>query len=199
MGIEYGCYGPDGRALGVAPLYHGAGFAFSVAPIFFGGSCVILPRFDPEEVLYQLSHLGITNVFLVPTHFNGIFGLGDETLRKYDTSGLETIISNAAPLPQATKIRIVEHFGEGRLFECYGSTEASIVSNLRPPDQLRKEQCVGQTFPCTAIRLLRPRRRGCPGWRSRRVVQPLTISVRRLLESAGGNRGGPPRRLVQRG
>ncbi len=154
MGIEYGCYGPDGRALGVAPLYHGAGFAFSVAPIFFGGTCVIMPRFDPEEVLRQLAHQSITNVFLVPTHFHAIFGLGEETLGRYDTSGLETIISNAAPLPQATKEQIVAHFGEGRLFECYGSTEASIVSNLRPPDQLRKEQCVGQAFPCTTVRLL---------------------------------------------
>ena len=52
------------------------------------------------------------------------------------------------------KERIVAYFGDGLLFECYGSTEASIVSALAPQDQLRKEQCVGLPFPCTAIRLL---------------------------------------------
>ena len=30
------------------------------------------------------------------------------------------------------------------------------MSNLRPPDQLRKLQCVGQPFPCTEIELRRP-------------------------------------------
>src|SRR5206468_1129532 len=38
--------------------------------------------------------------------------------------------------------------------EAYGSTEAGIVSNLRPPDQLRKEQCVGLPFACTSVRLV---------------------------------------------
>jgi long-chain acyl-CoA synthetase len=52
------------------------------------------------------------------------------------------------------KERIVGHFGEGLLFECYGSTEGGIVSNLRPPDQLRKEQSVGLPFAVTEVRLL---------------------------------------------
>lgn len=154
MGVEFGCYTPEDRALGIAPLFHGAGFAFSVAPIFFGGYCAILPKFDPEEVLRLLDTLSITNTFMVPTFFAALFGLGEETMRRYDTSALRTIVSNAAPLSQAMKERIVGHFGEGLLFECYGSTEASIVSNLRPADQLRKEQCVGQPFPCTEVRLL---------------------------------------------
>ena len=156
MGVEYGCYGPDGRSLAIAPLYHGGGFAFAVAPVFFGGTCEIMPRFDPEEVLRKIEALAITNTFMVPTHFHSLFGLGAETLDRYDMSSLKTVISNAAPLPQATKEKIVERFGEGLLFECYGSTEASIVSNLRPPDQLRKLQCVGQPFPCTELRILDP-------------------------------------------
>jgi long-chain acyl-CoA synthetase len=52
------------------------------------------------------------------------------------------------------KERIVTHFGEGVLFEIYGSTEAGIVSSLHPADQLRKEKCVGVPFPCTTVRLL---------------------------------------------
>ena len=154
MAVEYGCYSPEDRALAVAPLYHGGGFAFAMAPIFFGGTCEILPRFDPEELLRVIAEVAITNAFMVPTHFNAVFGLGDRVVARADTSSLRTIISNAAPLPQATKVRIVEWLGDGILHETYGSTEGGIITNLRPQDQLRKEQCVGQPFPCTEVRLL---------------------------------------------
>lgn len=162
MAVEYGCYSPEDRALVIAPLFHGAGFAFAMAPIFFGGFCEILPRFDPEQVLRSLADLDITNTFMVPTHFHAIFALGEAALRRHRAGSLRTIISNAAPLPQATKERIVAHFGEGILHETYGSTEGGIVSNLRPPDQLRKVQCVGQPFPCTRVRLLDDQRNEVP-------------------------------------
>jgi long-chain acyl-CoA synthetase len=154
MAVEYGCYGPEDRALGIAPMFHGAGFAFSVAPLFFGGYCALRSKFEPEQVLQDVEEFGITNVFMVPTHFQAIFSLTKRALHDPDTSSLRTIISNAAPLPQVMKEKIVERFGDDLLFEAYGSTEASIVSNLRPPDQLRKQQCVGLPFPCTEVRLL---------------------------------------------
>ena len=154
MAVEFGCYSPDDRALAVAPLFHGAGFAFAMAPIFFGGFCEILPRYDPEKMLACVSDLSLTNMFMVPTHFHAMFALGPKVLARYGTGSLKTIISNAAPLPQATKEKIVAHFGDGVLHEAYGSTEAGIVTNLRPADQLRKERCVGLPFPNTRVRLL---------------------------------------------
>jgi acyl-CoA synthetase (AMP-forming)/AMP-acid ligase II len=63
-------------------------------------------------------------------------------------------MSNAAPLAQATKEQIVAEWPLTRLFEIYGSTEGGIVTSLRPQDQLRKVQCVGQPFPMTDIKLL---------------------------------------------
>lgn len=154
MAVEYGCYSQDDRALALAPMFHGAGFAFALAPISFGGYCEILPKFEPETVLKRLSENGLSNTFMVPTHFNALFALGQETLNRYRFPVLKTIISNAAPLPQATKERIVGYFGDGILHETYGSTEGGIVANLRPADQLRKKQCVGMPFPLTAVRLL---------------------------------------------
>ena len=154
MAVEFGCYSPDDRALAVAPLFHGAGFAFAMAPIFFGGFCEILPRYDPQEMLARVSELSLTNMFMVPTHFHAMFALGPKVLAGYETRSLKTIISNAAPLPQATKETIVGYFGDDVLHETYGSTEAGIVTNLRPADQLRKERCVGLPFPNTRVRLL---------------------------------------------
>ena len=154
MAVEYGCYSPDDRSLAIAPLFHGAGFAFAVAPIFFGGYCEILAKFDPELVLASLSSENISNTFMVPTHFNALFALPESVRNQFSFPNLRTIMSNAAPLPQTTKERIVEYFGDGLLHELYGSTEGGIVCNLRPVDQLRKVKCVGRPFPCTHVKLL---------------------------------------------
>ncbi|MEN9317430.1 MAG: hypothetical protein RIS35_3823, partial [Pseudomonadota bacterium] len=51
MASEYDCFGPDDRFLAIAPLAHGAGAAFALAPLFFGGTCELLPKFDPSVVV----------------------------------------------------------------------------------------------------------------------------------------------------
>ncbi len=154
MAAEYGCYGPRDHGLTIAPMYHGAGLSFTLANVFLGGSATILPKFDPEAVLAALAAEPITSTFMVPTHFHGLFGLGDARVAEAGQGSLRTIVSNAAPLPQSMKERIVDVLGDDLLFECYGSTEAGVVSNLPPADQLRKERSVGLPFPATEVRLL---------------------------------------------
>ena len=154
MADAYGCFSSDDRFLSIAPMCHGAGMIFSLAPIFFGGYAEIMDGFDPELVMKTLEDEEMTGFFGVPTHFHGMLGIEKSVLENYTGSSLKTIISNAAALPQSLKERIVEHFGEGLLYECYGSTEGGIISNLRPNDQLRKKQCVGEPFPFTEIKIL---------------------------------------------
>jgi long-chain acyl-CoA synthetase len=153
MAAEYGCYGPDDSFLAVAPLFHGGGFAFAMGSVFLGGTCELLPGFDPEQVLRKLSGDHFTGTFMVPTHFHAILALEERVLARYRQHRLKSLVSNAAALPQATKERIVAQFG-GVLHETYGSTEAGILTNLRPADQLRKTQCVGLPFTCNRSRLL---------------------------------------------
>jgi long-chain acyl-CoA synthetase len=154
MASEYGCYGPDDHFLAVTPMFHGAGFSFAHAAVFFGGTCEILPTFEPEITLRALSENGATGTFLVPTIFNAMFGLERAILDRWRRFRLKTLMSNAAPLPQKTKEVIIDYFGDGLLHEMYGSTEAGIVCSLRPADQLRKQQCVGGPFPMNHVKLL---------------------------------------------
>jgi long-chain acyl-CoA synthetase len=156
MAMEYGCYGPDDLQLGIAPMSHGAGFAFIMASLYFGGTVEVLPKFDPALVLSKLGSQEFTGVFMVPTHFHAIFGLEANVLERWRGSArvLRAIISNAAALPQATKEKIVTYFGPGLLHEAYGSTEAGIVTNLRPQHQLVRKQSVGQPFALNHVRLL---------------------------------------------
>lgn len=154
MASEYGCYGPEDSYLCVAPLFHGGGFAFAMGSVFLGGFCEVLPAFDAEDILRRLHEGPFTGTFMVPTHYHAILALEDSILARYRGHHLTSLISNAAALPQATKEGIVAQFGDGVLHETYGSTEAGIVTNLRPADQLRKIQCVGLPFVCSSVRLL---------------------------------------------
>jgi long-chain acyl-CoA synthetase len=156
MAMEYGCYGPDDFQLGIAPMAHGAGFAFIMASLYFGGTVEVLTKFDPELVLDELATNAFTGVFMVPTHFQAIFGLAPQALERYRgrAGAPRTIMSNAAALPQSVKEKIVAYWGEGKLHETYGSTEAGIVTNLRPQHQLTRRQSVGHAFGLNTIRLV---------------------------------------------
>lgn len=153
MAANYGCYTPEARPLATSPFHNGAGFINGLAGAFFGGTTHILEKYEPELMLRALTERGITSMFMVPTHFHAMFNLGADTLAKYDTSSLKVIHSNAAPLPQATKEKIVGFFGDGILYETYGSTECGGVTFLRPEDQLRKIQCVGPPGPCVWLEI----------------------------------------------
>jgi long-chain acyl-CoA synthetase len=154
MQSEYTCFGYNDHFLALSPQYHGAGFAYCYAPLIFGGTCTLLGHYDPEFMVDRVSQGDIAGVFMVPTHFHRIFDLPQATLDKYrGAHRLRTIISNASALPQATKEKIIDYFGEGLLNESYGSTESGFVLNIRPEDHLRKPHSVGVPFVNMEIEL----------------------------------------------
>ncbi|MET0239121.1 MAG: class I adenylate-forming enzyme family protein [Sphingobium sp.] len=154
LASEFDCYGPDDDFLALTPLAHGAGFLYPLASIFLGGSCTLKADFDPEETVAAMASGQPTGVFLVPTQFHKMFALPERMLDGFRGKGrLKSILANAAPLPQSTKEKIIDYYGEGLLHEMYGSTEAGIVTNMRPEFQLLKDTCVGTPFACTEVEL----------------------------------------------
>ena len=151
--LEWGL-GPGRRTIAVAPMYHGAGFAFAYAAVHTGGTVSMLRAFDPEGLLSMIERDRPHSVFLVPTHAAIVRSLGEDTIASFDTSSLEVIYFNAAPLPQALKEWVHGMFPDVGLHELYGSTEAAIVTNLRPPDIMRKERCVGHAWFMTEVRVV---------------------------------------------
>jgi acyl-CoA synthetase (AMP-forming)/AMP-acid ligase II len=163
--LEWGL-GPGRMTLAVAPMYHGAGFAFAYAACVTGGTVAMMRAYDPELLLDMVARHRPSSVFLVPAHIQMLRALPEGAVGRHDTSSLSTIYVNAAPLPQQAKVWTIENFPGAGLHELYGSTEASIVTNLRPPDQLRKERCVGPPWFMTQVRVLnagRPVAIGEPG------------------------------------
>ena len=167
------------------PMFHGAGFAFAVAPIFFGGFCAICTTASTRSGCCADSTSWRSRTsFMVPTHFSG-----DLRARRRDADAtaprpaLTTIISNAAPLPQAMKERIVEYFGDGRAVRGYGSTEAGIVSNLRPAGPAAQGALRRAPVPVHGGPAARRAGRGGRRRGGRRAVQPLAVPLQRLLEA----------------
>jgi long-chain acyl-CoA synthetase len=153
MAAEHRCYTPEDRAVATTPMFHGAGFLMALAPIWFGGQVEILPRFDIESLMQTITSMQATSAYIVPAHFAALFSLPEAKRAQWDMRSMKAAISGTAPLPQSVKERIVAYFGEGKLYERYGTTETSIATSLGPADQLRKIACVGLAYPATQLRV----------------------------------------------
>jgi long-chain acyl-CoA synthetase len=151
--LEWGL-GPGRRTIAVAPMYHGAGFAFGYGALHVGGELWMLRAFDPEGLLAMITQSRAQSVFLVPTHAQMLRALGEDTVRAADASSLETLYFNAAPMPHPLKLWVTDAFPSVGLHELYGSTEAGIVSNCRPADVLRKPGSVGPAWFMTEVRVV---------------------------------------------
>ena len=153
VGMEQGCYSPEDSALVTTPLFHGAGLLNVMTPLISGGSVDVLPRFDIEVAMRTIEQKRLTCAQLIPTHAAALFALEEAGGRRHDVTSLKAVVTGTAPMSQAMKERVVERFGPNVLFERYGSTEASIVTCMRPADQLRKHQSVGRPLPAVEVEL----------------------------------------------
>lgn len=146
--------GPEDRHLVACPLYHAAPALLARTVLSFGGTVVVMPRFDPERFLALVQEHRITSTQVVPTILNRIVNLPESVRARYDVSSLRSLLVAAAPFPFPLKRRVVEYFGNDCLFEWYAATETGLATLLLPEDQLRKPGSCGRALPGVAIRLL---------------------------------------------
>ncbi|MGW5156308.1 class I adenylate-forming enzyme family protein [Nonomuraea wenchangensis] len=151
--LEWGL-GAGRVSVAVAPMYHGAGFAFGYAPVYTGGTVTMLRKWDPEALLHLVERDRAQSAFLVPTHAQMLRALNPGALTARDLSSLDTLYFNAAALPWPLKQWVMEAFPSCGVHELYGSTEAGIVTNLRPADQRRKPGSVGHAWYMTELRVV---------------------------------------------
>ncbi len=110
------------RYLCPAPLYHAAPLTFSAIQHRIGATTVIMRRFEPEAALRTIQDQKITTSQWVPTHFQRLLKLPQDTRNKYDVSSLELAVHAAAPCPVPVKKAMIEWWGE-KIVEYYAGTE----------------------------------------------------------------------------
>jgi acyl-CoA synthetase (AMP-forming)/AMP-acid ligase II len=145
--LEMG-FGRDDVALLVMPMCHANSLYFGHTFVHLGATCVIDDRrsFDPEALLATLAGNRVTFTSLVPTHYIMMLGLPAAVKARHDVSAVEKLMISSAPARRETKLAILEHFRNSRLYELYGSTEAGWVTLLRPHEQLDRLGSVGREW-----------------------------------------------------
>jgi acyl-CoA synthetase (AMP-forming)/AMP-acid ligase II len=154
--VEFG-FGREDVGLAVMPLCHVNSVFYGFVFTYLGAAVSIYDRrsFDPEHLLGVLAHERITFTSLVPTHYVMMLGLPDQVRASHELGHVSKLLVSSAPARRETKLAIMECFPRSRLFEAYGSTEAGLVTLLRPEQQFDKLGSIGREIVGTGrLRLL---------------------------------------------
>jgi acyl-CoA synthetase (AMP-forming)/AMP-acid ligase II len=123
---------PGCRYLHAAPMFHLADLAAWLGQLVFGGTHVIVPKFDPVDVLRAIQDDGVTDVLLVPTMIQAL--VDDPRRGEFSTDGLRHIIYGASPIDEALLDRAMKAFPQVVFTQAYGMTELAPVATLLAPD-----------------------------------------------------------------
>jgi fatty-acyl-CoA synthase len=143
--VDFGFHRGDTGLL-VMPMCHVNSIFYSFVFTYCGASvCVYnMKSFDPEHLLKTLSEERITFTSLVPTHYIMMLGLPEEVKQRYNCDAVTKLLISSAPARRDTKLAIMDFFKNSQLFEAYGSTEAGLVTLLRPDEQFSKLGSIGR-------------------------------------------------------
>jgi fatty-acyl-CoA synthase len=123
------------RNLIVAPTFHSWGGFHLIIGAQLGCTICLQRRFDPEQTLQAIQELRPTVLAVVPVMMQRILELGDEVIKKYDTSSVELVCASGSALPGELALRWMDTFGDN-IYNFYGSTEVAQAS-IAMPDELR--------------------------------------------------------------
>lgn len=134
---------PDSVYLSPAPLYHAAPLAYVLSVQSFGGTVVMMERFDAEQALQLIEKYRVTHSQWVPTMFVRMMKLPAEDRLGYDLSSHQVAIHAAAPCPVEVKRQMIEWWGP-ILYEYYAGTEGSGSTFITSEDWLEHPGSVGR-------------------------------------------------------
>ncbi|MFC7371317.1 AMP-binding protein [Fictibacillus iocasae] len=133
--------------LAALPFFHVYGMTVVMNfGIMTKAKLVILPRFEPEQVLKTIHKQKPTLFPGAPTMYIALLNHPD--LKKYDLSSIQACISGSAPLP----VEVQEKFQQvisGTLVEGYGLTEASPVTHANLIYGSQVKGSIGLPWPDT--------------------------------------------------
>ncbi|MDV6247047.1 class I adenylate-forming enzyme family protein [Rhodococcus opacus] len=152
--IQYGL-NEDDVYLGAMPQIHSAGLTFTLIHLYVGATVRLMDHFEPDTYLDIVEHEKVTSSLVVPTILGMLLEARERSTRTHDLSSLKRLVSCGSPLPLTTKRRVIEGISD-QLYDYYGSTESNSMSVLKPKDQLRKPNSVGQPFTNVEIRIVSP-------------------------------------------
>lgn len=130
----------NGVTLTTLPLFHVTGMLHSMnAPIFAGGTIVLLSRWNRELAAALVERHGCTHWINIATMV--VDFLANPNLSSYNLKSLSSVGGGGAPLPEAIGEKLYQLLGT-RYAEGYGLSETISQTHMNPPDR-PKLQCMG--------------------------------------------------------
>ena len=142
------------RALVAVPLYHKNAMLGAVKPMLLcGGSMVILPGFDPVQVIRSIARYKVTYMTGVPAMFTRILSQKEE-LSTSDVSSLRYAVCGSAEVSEELVADFQRTFPEAIIAESYGLTEGGPdpISNCRYG--LIKRGSCGRQIPGSDVKIV---------------------------------------------
>jgi acyl-CoA synthetase (AMP-forming)/AMP-acid ligase II len=138
-------FAPGMMYLSPAPLYHAAPLRYCMAVHKFGGTVVVMEKFDPETYLKLVEQHRITHSQLVPTMFVRMLKLPEDVRTRHDLTSLKVAIHAAAPCPVDVKHAMIDWWGPV-IYEYYSATEGAGFTAISPQEWLAKPGSVGKAL-----------------------------------------------------
>lgn len=138
-------FGEETVYLSPAPLYHAAPLRFCMIQHRFGGSVIVMDKFDPVRALELIQEHRVSHTQMVPTMFVRLLRLPQEVRSAYDLTSLCAVIHAAAPCPPAVKRAMIEWLGP-IVDEYYSSTESNLMTMILAEDALAHPGSVGRAI-----------------------------------------------------
>jgi acyl-CoA synthetase (AMP-forming)/AMP-acid ligase II len=156
---------PTDKVMLVMPMCHINSIFYSFPYTLVSAPVFVYNRasFDPEDLLRTIAEYRITFTSLVPTHYVMLLALPDDVKNSIDVSSIRQLLISSAPARKELKLAIMNYFKNAELWEAYGSTEAGLVTLLRPEEQFQKLGTIGrEIFGTDRIRILDENRNEVP-------------------------------------
>lgn len=131
--------------LSPAPLYHAAPLRYTMSVHRFGGTVIVMEKFDAETYLALVERYRVTHSQLVPTMFVKMLKLPDAVRTRYDLSSLECAIHAAAPCPVDVKHAMLNWWGDC-IHEYYSATEGAGFTAITPHEWRARPGSVGRSL-----------------------------------------------------
>ena len=150
-GSTYQYGGPEGVTLLSTPLYSNTTLVVFFPTITWGGTAVLMPKFDAGGYLKLAEKHRVTHTMLVPVQYQRLMAHPD--FDQYDLSSFKYKFSTSAPFGAALKADVLKRW-PGGLVEFYGMTEGGGTCILEAHLHPTKLHTVGKPAENHDIRLI---------------------------------------------
>lgn len=137
------------RSLITTPFHHTLALRILTMSILIGSEIFIIENYFTSKLVSIIKKKKINFTLFVSNQINSIL-LNSKNFKKLNS--LKALISSSSNLSLENKKRIIKDFN-GKIFECYGLSEAAIVSNLDLKKNQKFLDSVGKSIEGVSIKI----------------------------------------------